>query len=197
MLVAADAQAPRSPQGFPGAAPPGAPALIRRLEAEPAAIDPGQPVTLHWEVLNAYAVSIAPDPGKVALRGTQRVAPASTTTYTLTATGSGGEVTRAVTVTVRGTSASPAPVAAKNEPSPVPKLANGKPDLSGLYMAEKGVRLVGARATGARRREISRRDAPRRPRHRHPMSSARRARRRDAAVPASDRAHAADLRRHV
>ena len=143
VLPAVCAQAPPSPSGFPGAAPRGAPALIRALEAEPANVEPGQAATLHWEVLNAYAVSIAPDPGKVALRGTQRVAPAVTTTYTLTATGSGGAVSRAVTVTVRGTTAATQTVVSKHELA-VPKLADGKPDLSGLYMAEKGVRLVGA-----------------------------------------------------
>ena len=143
ILSAVHAQAPPSPSGFPGAAPRGAPALIRALAAEPAAIEPGQAATLHWEVLNAYAVSIAPDPGKVALRGTQRVVPAVTTTYTLTATGAGGEVSRAVTVTVRGTTPA-APAAVSKREWPVPKLADGKPDLSGLYMAEKGVRLVGA-----------------------------------------------------
>jgi hypothetical protein len=142
-LPAVHAQAPPSPAGFPGAAPRGAPALIRALEAEPLGVEPGQAATLHWEVLNAYSVSIAPDPGKVALRGTQRVTPGATTTYTLTATGSGGEVTRAVTVTVRGTTAAAPTAVSKHEP-PVPKLADGKPDLSGLYMAEKGVRLVGA-----------------------------------------------------
>ena len=143
VLSAVRAQAPPSPSGFPGAAPRGAPALIRALEAEPSGLESGQAATLHWEVLNAYAVSIAPDPGKVALRGTQRVAPAVTTTYTLTATGAGGEVSRAVTVTVRGTTAAAQTAVSKHE-LPVPKLADGKPDLSGLYMAEKGVRLVGA-----------------------------------------------------
>jgi len=143
ILPAVCAQAPPSPSGFPGAAPRGAPALIRALKGEPATIEPGQAATLHWEVLNAYSVSIAPDPGKVALRGTQRVMPGATTTYTLTATGAGGEVTRAVTVTVRGTTAAAPTAVLKHEP-PVPKLADGKPDLSGLYMAEKGVRLVGA-----------------------------------------------------
>jgi len=142
-LEAAHAQAPPSPSGFPGAAPRGAPALIRELKAEPAAVEPGQAATLHWEVLNAYTVAITPDPGKVALRGTQRVAPAATTTYTLNATGAGGEVSRAVTVTVRGTTAAASAAAPKKE-QPVPKLADGNPDLSGIYMAEKGVRLVGA-----------------------------------------------------
>jgi len=143
-LGLACAQAPPSPSGFPGAAPRGAPALIRDLKAEPAAIEPGQAATLHWEVLNAYTVSIAPDPGTVALRGTQRVTPAATTTYTLTATGAGGEISRAVTVTVRGTTAAAKSPPSQHAPPPVPKLADGKPDLSGLYMAEKGVRLVGA-----------------------------------------------------
>ena len=143
-LSAAHAQAPPSPSGFPGAAPRGAPALIRSLEAEPLVVEPGQAATLHWEVLNAYAVSIAPDPGRVALRGTERLTPAATTTYTLTATGAGGEVSRAVTVTVRGTTAAAPTTTSKHAPPPVPKLADGKPDLSGLYMAEKGVRLVGA-----------------------------------------------------
>lgn len=142
-LSNADAQAPRSPQGFPGAAPPRAPVLIQALTAEPVAIEPGQSATLRWEVLNAYAVTMAPDPGNVALRGTQHITPAATTTYTLTATGANGDVTRAVTVTVRGTTAV-APTAVTKKAQPVPKLADGKPDLSGLFMAEKGVRLVGA-----------------------------------------------------
>ena len=142
-LSTAHAQAPRSPQGFPGAAPPRAPVLIQALTAEPAAIEPGQSATLRWEVLNAYAVTIAPDPGNVALRGTQHIAPAATTTYTLTATGANGDVTRTVTVTVRGTTAA-APAAVTKKAQPVPKLADGKPDLSGLFMAERGVRLVGA-----------------------------------------------------
>ena len=143
-VATAGAQAPRSPQGFPGAAPPRAPVLIRDLKAEPAALDPGQATTLRWEVLNAYAVSIAPRPGNVAARGTQRVMPKATTTYTLTATGASGDVTRSVTVTVRGTTAAAADSAAPRAPQSAPKLADGKPDLSGLYMAEKGVRLVGA-----------------------------------------------------
>jgi len=143
VLSAVRAQAPPSPSGFPGAAPRGAPALIREFKAEPLGVEPGQAATLHWEVLNAYTVSIGPDPGRVALRGTGRVTPAATTTYTLTATGAGGEVSRAVTVTVRGTTAAAPTTVSKREP-PVPKLADGKPDLSGLYMAEKGVRLLGA-----------------------------------------------------
>ncbi|MEO8467410.1 MAG: hypothetical protein ABI640_18970 [Gammaproteobacteria bacterium] len=142
-LSTADAQAPRSPQGFPGAAPPRAPVLIRELGAEPAAIEPGQSTMLRWDVLNAYAVAIAPDLGNVALRGTQRVTPSATMTYTLTANGPSGDVTRAVTVTVRGTTAA-TPTAVSKKVPPVPKLADGKPDLSGLYMAEKGVRLLGA-----------------------------------------------------
>jgi hypothetical protein len=141
------AQAPRSPAGFPGAAPQGAPVTIRSLDVEPATIEPGQSATLRWEVLNAYSVSIEPAVGNVAARGTQRLSPAATTTYTLTATGANGTTSRSATVAVAGTVSHGATgTAAVAGPRPVPRLADGKPDLSGLYIAERGVRLVGEAA---------------------------------------------------
>ena len=96
------AQAP-PPANFPGTPPPAPPALIRDLSADPAAIEAGQATTLRWEALNAYSLALEPGVGTVATRGSQRVTPAATTTYTLTAMGSGGPTTRAVTVTVAGT----------------------------------------------------------------------------------------------
>jgi hypothetical protein len=136
------AQAP-PPANFPGTPPPSPAAVIRDLSAEPAAIEPGQGTTLRWEVLNAYSLAIEPGLGAVATRGSQRVAPAATTTYTLTALGSGGSTSRRVTVTVAGTTAVAAPPPALTRSATVPRLANGKPDLSGLYQAERNVRLVG------------------------------------------------------
>ena len=50
------AQAP-PPAGFPGKAPAGPPAEIVRFEAAPAAIDPGDSVTLRWEALNAFSLA--------------------------------------------------------------------------------------------------------------------------------------------
>jgi hypothetical protein len=136
------AQAP-PPAGFPGTPPEGPPATIRSFGAEPSIIDPGESATLRWEVLNAYSLSVDPDIGTVATRGAERVAPSVTTTYTLTATGTGGEATRSVTLTVVGTTPrAPGDAVAAPASAPVPRLSDGKPDLSGLYLAERTLRLV-------------------------------------------------------
>jgi hypothetical protein len=140
-LGLAGAQAP-PPANFPGRAPQGPPATILSLTAEPEEIEPGDSATLRWEVLNAYSLTIDPGIGPVATRGARRVTPAATTTYTLTANGTGGEVTRSVTVTVNGTApVEAAPASSADTARPVPRLADGKPDLSGIYIAERNVRL--------------------------------------------------------
>jgi len=135
------AQAP-PPAGFPGTPPPSPPVVIRELAADPGAIEPGQSTTLSWEVSNAYSLSLTPEIGTVATRGTRRVSPTATTTYTLTANGPNGATTRTVTVTVAGTTAA-TPQSAALRATAVPRLADGKPDLSGLYAADRNVRLVG------------------------------------------------------
>jgi hypothetical protein len=143
LASAALAQAP-PPANFPGSAPPSPPAIIRDLTAEPTTIDPGQSTTLRWDALNAYSLTIEPGVGAVATRGAHRVSPSATTTYTLQALGSGGATSRTVTVTVAGTVAAattPAPSTARSQSTP--RLADGKPDLSGLYIAERNLRLVG------------------------------------------------------
>jgi len=138
------AQAP-PPANFPGTPPPAPPALIRDLSADPAAIGAGEATTLRWEALNAYSLTLEPGVGTVATRGSQRVTPAATTTYTLTAMGSGGPTTRAVTVTVAGTlPTARLPPSDAPRTAAAPRLADGKPDLSGLYIAERNLRLVGS-----------------------------------------------------
>jgi hypothetical protein len=140
---AALAQAP-PPANFPGTPPPAPPAIIRDLTAEPTAIEPGGSATLRWEALNAYSLTVEPGIGTVATRGARRVSPSATTTYTLTALGSAGATSRAVTVTVAGTSAAgDTPDAEPARASSIPRHADGKPDLSGLYIAERTLRLVG------------------------------------------------------
>jgi hypothetical protein len=134
------AQAP-PPAGFPGTAPAGPPAEIVRFEAAPATIDPGQSVTLRWEALNAFSLSIEPGIGAVATRGSRTLAPAATTTYTLTVTGSGGAKTAAATVTVKGTTASAARSSAGSDRG-VQKLADGHPDLSGVYLGGRDIKLA-------------------------------------------------------
>ena len=132
-------------QGPPPATPPPAappkpqrvqpPARITDFEAQPASIQPGQSATLVWATENPNGVQIDPEPGRVTPRGSHPVSPKATTTYTLTVRGPNNTVlTREATVTVAGTtpvtaSASPAAETKKE----VPRLANGKPDLTGVY----------------------------------------------------------------
>jgi len=138
------AQAP-PPAGFPGTPPPSPPAVIREFSADPATTDaPSRETTLRWEALNAYSLVIEPDIGVVATRGSRRVAPQVTTAYVLTATGPGGATTRAVTVTVPGTTAAASRQTAERPPAQIPRLADGSPDLSGVYSADRNVRLVAA-----------------------------------------------------
>jgi hypothetical protein len=136
------AQAP-PPAGFPGTPPPSPAVVIHEFSAEPARVEaaPDRYSLLRWEVSNAYSLTIEPGIGAVPTRGTRRVTPAATTTYTLTAIGPGSPVTRAVTVTVAGTTA--ASTAPQVSQQPIPRLAQGKPDLSGVWAADRNVRLVG------------------------------------------------------
>ena len=137
------AQAP-PPAGFPGTPPPSPPAAIREFAAAAATVERGASTVLRWEALNAYSLTLEPGVGVVANRGSHRVSPVATTTYTLTATGPGGAATRSVTITVPGTTpVAGLPATAQDQPTAIPRLGDGKPDLSGVYAAERNVRLVG------------------------------------------------------
>jgi hypothetical protein len=70
------------------------------LQATPAAIIAGQPVTLTWSSSNATNVAIEPNPGGVQLSGTGTVFPTVTTIYTATATGNSQQATASQTVQV-------------------------------------------------------------------------------------------------
>jgi hypothetical protein len=139
LSTAGHAQAP-PPAGFPGKAPAGPPAEIARFEAAPTAIQPGGSATLHWEARNAYSLTIEPTLGAVATRGSRALSPAATTTYTLTVTGSGGTKTATATVTVAGTK--PVDTQATAADRPVPRMPDGKPDLSGVYQGGRDLRLA-------------------------------------------------------
>jgi hypothetical protein len=131
-FVAAQTQPPAAPAKPQRVQPP---ARISEFNAQPASIQPGQSATLIWATENPNGITISPEIGKVTPRGSRQVTPKTTTTYVLTVTGPNNTVlTREVTVTIPGTtpvtaSAAPASDAKKD----VPKLANGKPDLSGVY----------------------------------------------------------------
>jgi hypothetical protein len=133
---AAGQQAPAQRDGFPA----GPTAQILSFTAKPNSIQPGQSATLEWAVVNADRITLDRGIGIVAARDSRTVMPSATTTYTLTALGYGGtgKDTRWVTVTVAGTTPAPAESAVASEAQankPVPRTADGKPDLSGIYVA--------------------------------------------------------------
>ena len=141
-----------APAGRQGATPPagrgrgGPPTRIVQFEVKPASIKPGESAVLVWLVENPGAPAIEPGIGRVTARGTMRVTPKATTTYTLTA----ADLTRTVTVTVAGTQ----PVAASTSASAntragIPRTADGKPDFSGVYGFGGGGGRGAGRGAGA------------------------------------------------
>jgi hypothetical protein len=143
-LACALAQAP-PPSAFPGTAPTGPAERIVYFEAEFDSIQRGESLQLRWEALNTYSVTIEPGVGAVATRGLRRVSPNATTTYTLSVTGTGGTKSQTVTVVVKnGAVVGAPPIDAAGTDGLVPRLADGKPDLSGVYMGGRAVRLVEA-----------------------------------------------------
>jgi hypothetical protein len=122
------------------------PARIMNFTAEPANLKPGESALLTWATENPNGVTIDQGVGKVTPRGTIKVTPTATTTYTLTINGADGALTRSLTVNVAGTVAVAANTPATTAKKEVPRI-NGKPDLSGVYGAGGG---GGAAAGGAR-----------------------------------------------
>jgi hypothetical protein len=109
-------------------------ARIMDFKAEPSSVQAGQPVTLVWSTENPSGVTIDPEIGRVTPRGSRSVSPLATTTYTLTVRGPNNQtVTRAVTVNVPGAPAAAATTASDAATKVVPRMPNGKPDLSGVY----------------------------------------------------------------
>ena len=109
------------------------PVRIMSFAVEPTSIQPGQTVTLTWATENPTSISIDPI-GRVAPRGRQTLSPTVTTTYTLSVTGASSSAEkRTVTVVVQGTMAGASPADASAVRKTVPRTADGKPDLSGVY----------------------------------------------------------------
>jgi hypothetical protein len=114
-----------------------------RFEITPQAIQPGESATLRWEALNTYSLKIEPELGAVATRGSRALSPAATTTYRLTVTGADGTTTVSATVNVAGTTAVTAPAASAPREESVPRLGSGQPDLSGVYLGGRDIRMAG------------------------------------------------------
>jgi hypothetical protein len=113
------------------------PARIMSFTAEPVNLKPGESALLTWATENPNGVTIDQGVGRVTPRGTIKVTPTATTTYTLTLNGADGTLTRAITVNVAGTVAVAANTPAAPAKKEVPRI-NGKPDLSGVYGAGGG-----------------------------------------------------------
>jgi hypothetical protein len=109
------------------------PARIMEFKAEPPSVRAGQAVNLAWSTENPTGVTIEPGLGRVTPRGSRQVSPTATTTYTLTVRGPNNQVlTKTVTVNVAGAAATAAPNVA-TAVREVPRMPDGKPDLSGVY----------------------------------------------------------------
>lgn len=103
---------------------------ILSFEARPATIRPGESVQLVWQTEATRGLTIEPEIGPVAVRGSKQVSPTQTTTYTLRATAT---LTKTVTVTVAGAPvARPATAAAAARPDAKGRI-DGHPDFSGVY----------------------------------------------------------------
>ena len=106
-------------------------ARIARFTAQPATSKAGQTVRLEWLVENPIGVSIEPGIGAVLARGSKEVNPRQTTTYVLLVRGPRDQmITQEVTVTIPGTVPLKPAASAKRE---VPKMPDGKANLSGVY----------------------------------------------------------------
>jgi len=139
--------AAQAPQGPPAGQQPGVPAQggapaqagrgggravitprILNFEVKPASIKPGESVVLTWAT-EAGTPTIDNGVGAVPPRGTAKISPQVTTTYTMAM----GDVTRSVTVTVAGTKSAAANAAAASNVATAIARIDGKPDFSGIY----------------------------------------------------------------
>src|SRR5688572_27093521 len=115
---------------------------ILSFQASPASIKPGESFILSWAT-EAGTPTVDNGVGPLPPRGTIKVTPKATTTYTLTI----GAVTRTVTVTVAGTTAVTPGSASADAAREIPRL-DGKPDFSGIY-GFTGMYGLGRGARGA------------------------------------------------
>ena len=117
-------------------------ARIVELNVDPSSIEPGESARITWATENPTNMTISPSVGRVSARGTVRVTPSATTTYTLKSEGGpdGEEVSQSLTLIVRGTQ--PVAMEESDEPRSIPRMPDGKPDLQGVWFG--GMWYVGS-----------------------------------------------------
>jgi len=102
---------------------------ILSFEARPATIRPGESAQLVWQTEATRGLTIEPEVGAVAVRGSKQVTPTQTTTYTLRASAT---VSKTVTVTVAGQPVAKPAANATTRPDTTGRI-DGHPDLTGVY----------------------------------------------------------------
>jgi hypothetical protein len=75
--------------------------FIEYFDTKPAAVNPGEAATLSWSVVGASAIEIDHGIWSVVPKGTMKVSPSETTTYTLTAINGTRNRTKSVKVMVK------------------------------------------------------------------------------------------------
>jgi peptidoglycan-associated lipoprotein len=113
---------PKTPVAQAPVAPP-PPAPTASIDATPASVQQGQPVTITWKTANATDVAIA-QVGAVQPNGSQTLTPTESTTYHITAKGPGGvqEADARVTVVSAATEQSIAPADAASDAAAASRL---------------------------------------------------------------------------
>lgn len=124
------AQQPPTPQGRGGRGAPIEPRILT-FEARPATIRPGESAQLVWQTEAGRGLTIDPEVGPVAPRGSKQVTPTQTTTYTLRVSPT---LARTVTITVAGSPvARPASSSTPRANTSSSRILNGHPDFTGVY----------------------------------------------------------------
>jgi len=100
---------------------------ILSFEARPSSIRPGESAQLVWQTEATRALTIEPEVGAVAVRGSKQVAPTKTTTYVLRVSPT---LSKSVTVTVAGAPISRPGSTTANTPKGT---LDGHPDFTGVY----------------------------------------------------------------
>ena len=110
-------------------------ARIMEFTADKTSIKPGESAVISWGAENPGVMEVSPDIGGVVARGSAKVTPTATTTYTLKVGGGpdGQTLTKSLTITVAGTTARDVTTEAAGGTRPVPRTADGKPLLQGVY----------------------------------------------------------------
>jgi hypothetical protein len=103
---------------------------ILTFEARPSTIRPGESVQLVWQTEATRALTIEPEVGPVAVRGSKQVTPSQTTTYTLRVSAT---LSRSVTVTVAGAAVARPAANASTRVDARGRTIDGHPDFTGVY----------------------------------------------------------------